>query len=64
MNPQVLTQMIEQKMLEAGFKKTDLNFKLIEILSESIITHIQSQAIVQVATTGTANAQSGVGKIK
>lgn len=63
MNAQTLSQMIESKMKQAGFEQTDLNFKLIDIIIESIIDHIKTEAIVQVTTTGNATTQSGIGKI-
>lgn len=64
MNAEILIQTIKTQLQGKGFAMTDENEAFIETLITSIITHIQSQAIVQVATTGTANAQSGVGKIK
>lgn len=63
MNPQVLTQTIKNQLQVKGFQSTPENEAFIETLVESIITHIQSQAIVQVTTTGSASAQSGIGKI-
>ncbi|WP_180674011.1 hypothetical protein [Helicobacter sp. 13S00482-2] len=50
-------------MINEGFKESEFNMKFIEIISNAIIEHIQKQAIVQVSTTGTANAQTGTGKI-
>lgn len=64
MNAEVLIQTIKSQLLSKGFAMSDENEAFIDTLTSAIIEHIQKEAIVQVATTGTANAQSGVGKIK
>ncbi|MDO7253903.1 hypothetical protein [Helicobacter cappadocius] len=63
MNAKVLIQNIKTELEQKGFKIAGENEIFIHTLIECFISHIQTQAIVQVATTGTANAQSGVGKI-
>lgn len=63
MNPKLLIQTIKSQLQTKGFKNTPENEAFIETLINSLIEHIQSQAIVQVTTTGSATTQSGVGKI-
>lgn len=64
MNPATLIEQIKTQMRNEGFKETEFNTKLIEILSKAIIEHIQTQATIQVVTTGSATTQSGTGTIK
>lgn len=63
MDAKALIDVVKKELEDKGFKATSENQAFIETIIESIIAHIQSQAIVQVTTTGTATTQSGVGKI-
>lgn len=63
MNAKTLIEVIKNELEKKGFQRSSENEAFIETIIESIISHIQSQAIVQVTTTGTATTQSGVGKI-
>lgn len=63
MNKDLLTKEIQAKLALNGFKETKENKAFIQTIAECIINHIQTQAIVNVTTTGTATTQSGIGKI-
>lgn len=63
MDAKTLIITIKDQLKNRGFKMTNENEAFIETLIDSIITHIKSQAIVKVTTTGNATTQSGIGEI-
>ncbi|PAF46294.1 hypothetical protein BKH41_09305 [Helicobacter sp. 12S02232-10] len=63
MDADLLSKQIRLSLQAKGFKSTQENKALIDVLCKEIINHIQTQSTIAVTTTGTATAQSGSGKI-
>ncbi|PAF50865.1 hypothetical protein [Helicobacter sp. 13S00477-4] len=63
MNPTKLSEKIQTYLKIKGLKITPENKLFIDAITQCLIVHLQTEAIVEVKTTGTANAQSGIGKI-